>query len=113
MAETLLQGIHTAIRARLREAEPTVHEYARLEAALAALDGVVLHVLEERPRVSVAELTAASGVQRTVLYTLLKTLEQRGEIAKEQLPGGSTGYRPSPASTEPPAAQEPPAGDSV
>src|SRR4051812_27166423 len=40
MAEPLLQHIHAEIRARLRDAEPAVHEYARLEKALAALEGV-------------------------------------------------------------------------
>jgi hypothetical protein len=71
----------------------------------------VLRVLEERPGVSVAELASASGVGRTVLYGLLKTLEQRGEVAKEQLPGGTTGYRLAPpAPVEPaPAAPETPA----
>jgi hypothetical protein len=35
-----------------------------------------------------------------VLYALLKTLEARGEITEEELPGGSAGYRvaPKPAS---------------
>jgi sugar-specific transcriptional regulator TrmB len=66
------------------------------------------------PGVSVAELTAASGVQRTALYTLLKTLEQRGEIAKEPLPGDTTGYRIAPpAPAEPATAPQPPAGASV
>ena len=40
-----------------------------------------------------SELSAASGVARPVLYALLKTLEGRGEVAKEQLPAGTTGYR--------------------
>ncbi len=75
----------------------------------------VLRVLEERPGVSVAELASASGVQRTVLYTLLKTLEQRGEVAKEQLPGGTTGYRLAPPTPADPAAATPeaPTGDSA
>jgi hypothetical protein len=72
----------------------------------------VLRTLEERPGVSVAELASASGVGRTVLYGLLKTLEQRGEMVREQLPGGSSGYRltpsvptgPAPAPPEPPAS---------
>ena len=159
MAEQLLQRVHAEIRARLRDAEPAVHEYARLKTALAALNGVaatdthrgsttapastpaartsrrsssrrhstgtraprganraaVLRLLEERPGVSVAELASASGVARTALYTLLKTLEQRGEVARAQLPGGSTGYRLAPsAPAEPPAAaSEPPAGDAA
>ena len=39
-------------------------------------------------------------VARPVLYALLKTLEERGEVAKEQLPGGTTGYRLTSASSE-------------
>src|SRR4051794_8921049 len=30
---------------------------------------------------------SASDVQWTILYNLLKTLEERGEVAREQLPG--------------------------
>ena len=56
----------------------------------------VLGVLAERPGVSVSELTTAAGVARPVLYALLKTLEERGEITKEQLPSGTTGYRLAP-----------------
>jgi hypothetical protein len=69
----------------------------------------VLRALGERPGVSVAELASASGVGTTVLYGLLRRLEQRGDVAKEQLPGGSTGYRVAqPAPSEPaPAAPEP------
>ena len=51
----------------------------------------VLGVLAERSGVSASELSSAAGVARPVLYALLKTLEERGEVAKEQLPGGSTG----------------------
>jgi IclR helix-turn-helix domain len=62
----------------------------------------VLRVLEDRPDVGVAELASASGVGRTVLYGLLKTLEKRGDVTKEQLPGGATGYRlAQPAPAEP------------
>ncbi|WP_028060978.1 helix-turn-helix domain-containing protein [Candidatus Solirubrobacter pratensis] len=65
----------------------------------------VLSVLGDRPGVSAAELSSASGVARPVLYSLLKTLETRGEIAREQLPGGTTGYRLAPgAAAEPVAA---------
>jgi hypothetical protein len=55
--------------------------------------GAVLRVLGDRPGVSVTELASASGVARPVLYNLLKTLAQRGEIAREDLSGGATGYR--------------------
>src|SRR3954451_15953686 len=147
MAEQLLNRIHAEIRARLRDAEPTVREYERLETALAALGGIaahvpsgrrttrpasapaarprrrsigprrssgtraprganraaVLRVLEQRPGVSVAELASASGIQRSVLYALLRTLERRGVIVKEQLPGGTTSYRLAPATPVEPA----------
>ena len=53
----------------------------------------VLGVLAERSGVSASELSGAAGVARPVLYALLKTLEQQGEVAKEQLPGGTAGYR--------------------
>jgi DNA-binding IclR family transcriptional regulator len=56
----------------------------------------VLRVLGDRPGVSIAELSSASGVAKPVLYALLKTLEQRGEIAREDLPGGGTSYRLAP-----------------
>src|SRR4051812_17717193 len=144
MAESLLDRIHSELRARMRELEPAVGEYEQLQAADAALSGLapgpptdgrvratassdapaprrsrpgrtsrtraprganraaVLLVLSERPGVSVAELAYASGVGRTGLYGLLRTLEQRGEVAKEQLPGGTTGYR-----LAPPAPAEP------
>jgi hypothetical protein len=51
-------------------------------------------------RSSSAPASAACVGPGTVLYGLLRTLEQCGEVAKEQLPGGSTGYRlrlPAPA----------------
>jgi hypothetical protein len=53
----------------------------------------VLGVLAERPGVSVTELSTAADIARPVLYALLKTLEERGEVVKEELPGGITGYR--------------------
>lgn len=148
MAEPLLDRIHSEIRARVRELRPAVVEYEQLQAADAALAGLVtaqpsagradaarstgaaaprpssrprrstgeraprsanraaiLRVLEERPGVSAADLTSASGVDRTVLHDLLRALEQRGEVAEDQLPGGETGYRlASPAPPEPTSA---------
>jgi hypothetical protein len=80
---------------------------ARPRAPRGANRAAVLRVLGDRPGVSVAELSSASGVARPVLYSLLKTLEQRGEIAKEQLPGGSTGYRLAPEVPAEPASDAP------
>jgi DNA-binding IclR family transcriptional regulator len=67
----------------------------------------VLKVLGERPGVGAAELSTASGVTKAVLYSLLKTLAQRGEILRERLPGGATGYRLAPS--QPQAQSQQPA----
>jgi hypothetical protein len=53
----------------------------------------VLAVIAERPGVSARELAAASRVTGGTLYALLRTLTERGEIDKQQLPSGYTGYR--------------------
>jgi hypothetical protein len=115
MAE-ILDRIHAEIRERLAAGRAAAQEYERLEAALAAIGGsdrakparrrpaqaraprganreAVLRALEERPGASASELAAASGVDRTALYPLLSRLAERGEVVKEQLPGGATGYR--------------------
>jgi IclR helix-turn-helix domain len=145
MAE-LLDRIHAEIRERLEASRAAAQEYERLEAALAAMGGparsaapaprrrpaepraprganrdAVLRALEERPGASASELAAASGVARPVLYGVLNRLIEAGEVAKEELPGGATGYkllreeptafpvRPAVEEPEPEAAEEPPA----
>jgi sugar-specific transcriptional regulator TrmB len=114
MAE-ILDRIHAEIRERLASCRAAAEEYERLEAALAALGSApeparrrrpaqpraprganreaVLRALEERPGASASELAAASGVGRAALYPLLSRLAERGEVTKEELPGGATGYR--------------------
>jgi hypothetical protein len=122
MAE-LLDRIHAEIRERMAESRAAAQEYDRLQAALAALGGpseapapaaaprrarraapqpraprganreAVLRALEERPGASASELAAASGVNRTVLYGVLNRLIEQAEVAKEELPGGTTGYK--------------------
>lgn len=52
----------------------------------------VLRVVQERPGVTTADLSAASGVERNTLYALLSTLTKRGELEKVDAPGGKTGY---------------------
>jgi hypothetical protein len=152
MAE-ILDRIHAEIRERLAASRSAAQEYERLEAALAALGGggrakpaparrrrpaqaraprganreAVLRVLEERPGASASELAAASGVGRTALYPLLSRLAERGEVVKEELPGGATGYRlqreePTafprpeampPAAEDAPAEEEPPLAEAA
>jgi hypothetical protein len=52
----------------------------------------VLAAVRERPGATTAELAALSGVERTTLYALLRTLVSRGELERQELPGGGTGY---------------------
>ena len=61
-------------------------------AARGANRAAVLRVIDERPGVSLSELATASGVQRATLYSLLRALTEKGELAKQDLPGGHTGY---------------------
>jgi hypothetical protein len=77
----------------------------------------VLKVVGERPGVTNAELSAASGVQRGTLSTLLRTLVTRGELEKRSLPGGKVGYAlagsaPAAAASAEPEAAPTPAADS-
>ena len=144
MAE-ILDRIHAEIRERLAASRAAAEEYERLQAALAALGATpeeeaaarprrarrapaqpraarganraaVLRALEERPGASASELAAAAGVGRPVLYGLLNRLAEAGEVAKEELPGGATGYRLAreaptafPARREEPEAADAPA----
>jgi hypothetical protein len=52
----------------------------------------VLRVVGDRPGVGVNELASATGVTKPVLYALLSRLLDQGEIVKDALPSGSTGY---------------------
>ena len=129
----LLERIHGEIRARLRASEAAVHEYERLEAALAALSGqplpasssgatatrarasrgrtapqasttrskraprganraAALRAIGEHPGAGVADLVAATGISRPVLYALLARLTEHGEIRTQTLPDRATGY---------------------
>ena len=65
----------------------------------------MLRVVGERPGVTTRELAAASGVRGGTLYALLRTLTQRGELEKRELPGGQTGHV---LAASPPAAAAPP-----
>ena len=59
----------------------------------------VLAAVRERSGASAAEIAAASGVERSVLYALLTKLVRTRELTKEHVPDGRTGYSlaPSPA----------------
>ena len=57
----------------------------------------VLRVVGERPGVTAAELSVASGVHRGTLSALLRTLVGRGELEKRSLPAAAPATRPPPA----------------
>jgi hypothetical protein len=90
-----------------RRARATSAPASRPRAARGANRDAVLRALADRPGASAGELAAASGVSKPVLYNLLRTLSQRGELNRQELPGGGTGY--ALASSEP-AAESAPAG---
>jgi hypothetical protein len=58
------------------------------------------------PRSARSTPSGVSGVDQPVRYALLKTLVERGEVVKEEFPGGVTGYR-LPADASPAAAGAP------
>jgi hypothetical protein len=85
--------------AAVRSAEPSAaapgratRKAAAKRAPRGANRAAVLEVLGDRPGVGVAELSSASGVKKPVLYALLNTLVEEGEVVKEELPGGGAGY---------------------
>ena len=64
-------------------------------------------MIEQRPGVSHAELAAATGIGRGVLYGVIRGLVERGEIERLEQPGGGIGYRRTNVSTELPPGAHP------
>jgi hypothetical protein len=87
-------------RRRGAKAPPTT----RARAPQGANRLAVLRAAEDRPGATSAELATVSGVRASTLSPLLARLVKVGELQKETLPTGRTGYR-----TGAPAAQVPPA----
>jgi hypothetical protein len=56
----------------------------------------ILKLVGERPGVSAAEIADVTKISRAVTYNTLSKLVQQGLLAKTELPGGQTGYRPAP-----------------
>src|SRR3954470_15500067 len=52
-----------------------------------------LQVIADRPGVTVAELAAATGIAKNVLYSLTRTLTKRGAIERVELPPDTFGFR--------------------
>ncbi|MDA0162488.1 hypothetical protein OM076_19600 [Solirubrobacter ginsenosidimutans] len=54
----------------------------------------IVRVVGERPGVSAAEISDVTKISRAVTYNTLAKLIEQGQIAKTELPGGQTGYKP-------------------
>jgi sugar-specific transcriptional regulator TrmB len=59
----------------------------------------ILSVVGERPGVSAAEIADVTKISRAVTYNTLAKLIEQGRIAKTELPGGQTGYKPADAAS--------------
>jgi hypothetical protein len=136
--EPLDRRISREIRERLKQSRAAVQEYDRLEAALQALDEMdgdtttktrprrstgragtraprganrqkALAAIRDQPGISVAQLSAATGITKNVLYGLTRTLTERGEIERVDDADGAGGFRiaePAEAETVEPAGDD-------
>jgi hypothetical protein len=52
----------------------------------------VLGVLRARPGATAAEVASVSGVQRSIVYGVLRKLEADGEMQAQELPSGTKGW---------------------
>ena len=52
-----------------------------------------LAVIGDRPGVTAAELSSATGIAKGVVYSLTRTLTQQGRIERVELPGDIIGFR--------------------
>jgi DNA-binding IclR family transcriptional regulator len=73
----------------------------------------VLRAAEDRPGATSAEIATVSGVQGSTLHALLARLVKNGELQKETLRPGRTGYALAQAQPEESAASAAPAGDAT
>jgi hypothetical protein len=87
-------GHSTARRARASQGrtEPPPPARRSKRAQRGTNRAAALRAIGEHPGASVAELIPATGISRGVLYALLDRLTEHGEIVRQSLPGGRTGY---------------------
>ena len=57
----------------------------------------ILTLVGERPGVSAAEIADVTKISKAVTYNTLAKLVEQGRLAKTELPGGQTGYKPAEA----------------
>src|SRR4051794_9978918 len=77
-----------ASASRSRRAPPT-----KTRARRGANRDKALLVIADRPAVTVAELASATGIAKNVLYSLTRSLTERGQIERVALPGDTFGFR--------------------
>jgi hypothetical protein len=99
-----------AARSRSRRLNKTPAT-ARKRAPRGANRLAVLRAAQDRPGATSAELATLSGVQRGTLQALLARLVKNGELQKQTLPTGRTGYAIGLPRPEAPADAPPAAGD--
>ena len=111
------------IEGELKDLEALVRERGQIEAALAAPPfaverpaarrpaarrpvtraprganrEAVLTAVGARPGVTAATIAEVTKISRAVTYNTLAKLIEQGRIAKTELPGGQTGYKPGDA----------------
>lgn len=73
----------------------------------------VLRAVEDRPGATSAELATISGVQVNTLHALLARLVKSGELQKQTLPTGRTGYALAHSQPDTAADAAPAAGDTA
>jgi len=59
----------------------------------------IITLVGERPGVSAAEIADVTKISKPVTYNTLAKLVEQGKLAKTELPGGQTGYKPAAAVT--------------
>jgi len=121
--EPLDSRISREIRERLKQSRAAVEEYNRLKAALQVLDktdgaattktrarrgstrrtqtraprGVnrekALAAIRDQPGISIAQLSAATGITKNVLYGLTRTLTERGLVERVDGADGAVAFR--------------------
>ena len=57
----------------------------------------IVSLVNERPGVSAGEISDVTKISKAVTYNTLAKLVEQGKLAKTELPGGQTGYKPATA----------------
>ena len=106
-------GRAPAVPAASSSRAPATPSPARKRAPRGANRLAVLRAAEDRPGATSAELATASGVQGGTLHALLARLVKSGELHKETLPTGRTGYALGHAQPDTSARPAPAAADAT